>query len=174
MIKPLVNEVLQRTDAMIMESFNKKVLQDAENKRTVRREEELRKQTSVLRRIEIRRQLDGSCNKVADKLVTGILPTVVEMISETEAQEYVKTLAAVTDNEAWNTAKSESEIVHDILSQVSVPEIVKRIEIQSKSHDQLAALIAAHDAFEFQLKNVSFEESKIICESVVKSILNEI
>lgn len=178
LMKPLVADILQQGDEMIAAKKNKKTLQIAETERSIRREEarqnELGQQMAELRSTEIQRLIDESHQKIAEKLLDEILPSVVEIVADSDARGYVKKLSTDVDQEAWSTSLTDSEIVHELLSQFSIPKVVKSVENQLKFDCSLTVRIAVHDAFELHLKDLPLDETKIICEAIVDNLLNKI
>lgn len=175
-VEPLVNTILEEADQMISTAITKKILLETEQLRVIRREEArqeaLQEKIAELRRIEIQQQIDGSRRKISETLLNKILPAVVEIIADTEAFDYAKIISSRVDDEASNTELTESQIAHNLLHQITVPEVVKRIENLPKNDEQLTVLIAAKNAFEIYLQSLSLNvsESEIICENIVENI----
>lgn len=180
-VKPMIDEILDRSNEVITEKFNKKLLREAEEERSKRQEEirhkKMREQMEHTRHAEVQREINERREKIADEVLFGILPCVIEKIAEEDSVKFIQEIARKIDDEAWNSTETEPETINRILHEFLLPEIEKRVERHSKPDEELSALVAAHDAFASHVENIPFNEihfSRIICEDFLQNILKNL
>lgn len=152
-VAPFVTEILHHAENVGAMLQNQKLLQEAEIRRRLHIEKQLREQKLEDRRQEIKTAIDNVQKALAEKVLNNMLPVVVEMISEEDAMRFAADEARKIDDVACRSNGSVVEAVEETLQEFVVPEIERRVKNQSKSDDRTVALFGAYNSIEEYLRN---------------------
>lgn len=171
-VKLMINEILDRADEVIIEDFNRNLLQEAEKERLKRQEENRLREVERARRAENQLRIDGKYEKIAEQVLEKILPCVLEKIAEEDSKEFMEKAEKDVDEEACNSTETESETARRLLHQVVVPEVERRVEHFTKPDDEICNFVAENDTFDGLLKEVQLEEATVE-DSKTQDLLEE-
>lgn len=158
----------------ISATINRAILHQAESDRLERIREKFREEALSLRRQNIKQKIDETQQNYADKVFRQILPSVIEIIAETEARDFIIDVAKSLGQETCSNSKSNEEIVNEIFSQILLPEIEKRIEMRVKPDETIRALVGSHDAFKLFMANYPYDIVEEFCKDLIDELLNKI
>lgn len=154
-VKEFVDKKIDEAIEKAKEIHNRKLLQEAERMRKLRREvqekhkkiaEERQKQSD-----EIKKKLDELYNEMTSKIIEKITPITIELIAQQDAQKFILKKAQEIDNSTKNSATDAeiNEEVEKVFDEVLIPHVMKII---AEKDEEMQALIGSYDAFEDFLK----------------------
>lgn len=140
-----LNEILHDVNVIIRDSFNQKLLKEAEELRKQRANErkthELEIESSLKICEKIQDQLNQLHEDITKEVLKKIVPVAIELIAEREAQNFIS-------KNAKNSIANSSN-VHDQVKEILINDLVPHIvQKMSTQNDQLCALLASNDAFD--------------------------
>lgn len=155
-VKTFVTENISDINQSIKNSFNQKLLKEADELRRNRQ-----KETFNQRDIEndslkcfpkipkIQELLQKFHQDITNEILEEIIPTAVERIAEKEAQNFVVNESKKIDDIVSHV--KDQDYVKILLCDVLTPHVVKQV---SSQFDQLCALLASKDALDEFLENI--------------------